>query len=515
MDKMYVRFDFTEGKKYSLSKPTTDIVRKLDNKLVINYYYEKRAKEAPGFNQVIQYINDTLKEYEGISKGMIEYKVNELSYENPDHRQKIDEIEQKGIRTVSLSQTEGTEQKSTLGFSGITLDYKGKSSVMGVLFSDQRFEYNLDVEIQKLVGQSNHKVGIYVSSVDKTLENNYRSAYRYIANEYSELKNITNTSEITEDLEVLILIGGDLLSNDDIFYIDQFVMKGGKLICLTNGVKLNLNNQYGGPQAFPSGNKIIDLLRNYGITINKDLVGDNESYNPVVQRNNIGLPEKFRYPLWIKVTSDNINKKNPIVEDFDDFNLFWASSITFDESIKDNVDVLIKTTKKAWSMDNDYKVDLDTYKYPVQEGNNQYNLGIIYDGKVKSYFIDKTKDIPNKEIVPILEGNSKIMVVANEEFVTNDFVVNRDDELLMLLNVIDSFTKDGSLIQIRNKGRFIKPLNKIYNVEMLVTLKNVIIFITTYLLPILILVIAYGVISKRKNKYKILQVKISGKNNEV
>ena len=152
MSKLYIRLDFTEGKKYSISKPTVNLIRSLDNKLVINYYYEKRTKEVPGLAQVIQFIDDMLQEYDANSKGMIDYKLNELSFENPNDREKIDEIEKMGIQTVALSQSDGAQAKNTLGFSGIILDYKGKSVTMPTVFSDARFEYNLDVEITKLDG---------------------------------------------------------------------------------------------------------------------------------------------------------------------------------------------------------------------------------------------------------------------------------------------------------------------------------------------------------------------------
>ena len=72
---------------------------------------------------------------------------------------------------------------------------------------------------------------------------------------------------------------------------------------------------------------MLPLLATYGLTVNADLVGDNASYNPVAQKRQI-FTERMRYPLWVKVITDNINKKHPIMEDFTTINMFWASSIT-------------------------------------------------------------------------------------------------------------------------------------------------------------------------------------------
>ena len=126
---------------------------------------------------------------------------------------------------------------------------------------------------------------------------------------------------------------------------------------LANGVKLNFQNQYG-PPASVTENQVINMLSAYGITINHDLVGDNQSYNPVMQRGSI-FAERMRYPLWVKVIAENINRKNPIVDDFNEVNLFWPSSITISDELKDKVQPLLKTTNQAWSMAEDFKIDVD------------------------------------------------------------------------------------------------------------------------------------------------------------
>lgn len=515
MSKAYFRIDLTEGKKYSISKPTVELLKKLDNKLVINYYYEKRCKAVPEISQVVTYINDMLQEYENNSNNMVDYKVNELSFDNPNDKQKIDELEQQGISTVAMSQNEGAESKRTLGFSGITLSYKGQSGVIGVVFNDTKFEYTVDVEINKLIEATKEKgkgkIGILISSESRTIEKDYSYLYRYITKEYSNAEVIYNPSAISEDISTIVLVGGDLLTEGDLYKLDQFLVSGGKLICAVNGVKLNYNSQGGGPQATASNNKFIDLLSSYGLTINKDLVGDNVSYNPVMQSGTFGV-EKSRYPLWIKIVSENINKKNPIVGDFNSVNMFWASSINIADSVKDKTTVLFSTTKNSWNMKDEFKVDLESYKYPLQEGKEQFNLAVSFEGKITSYY--KDKEVPKNEgeaaalQQTINEGNTSLVVFSNEDFLSKDFI-NREDELLIILNALDYLTKDGTLIEIRNKGKFTRPLNKVYNATTYNAYKNIIIGFTTYILPILLIIFAVILNLSRKKKYRLLEEKYS------
>lgn len=506
MGKLYFRVDLTEGKKYSVSKPTVELLKKLDNKLVINYYYEKRCKEVPGISQVIQYVDDMLQEYEAHGKGMVDYRKEELSFDNQNHKEKIAEIEKLGVRTVALSQNEATESKSTLGFSGIVFNYKGKNSSIGVIFNDARFEYMVDVEITKLLGNSKERVGLLLSSGNRTLEKDFRYLYQYVTNEYPDAEVIYSLNELSEEISTVLLVGGENLSDYEVYQLDQFMMNGGKLFWLVNGVKLNFENPYG-PPATPSSNKVIDMVASYGITVNKDLVGDNLSYNPVAQRGNLFI-ERMRYPLWIKVVSENINKKSLIVDDFDVVNLFWASSIQVADSLKEKVEPLLKTTKQAWSMADNFKIDVDTYKYPLQEGAQQYLLGCTYAGPLVSYF--KEKEIPEppegveERKGKLSEGSGKLIVIANEDFLSNDFL-NRDDELLIALNGLDWLTKDGSLIKIRNKGKFTKPLNKVNNLSLFEMYKNLIITFTTILIPVFFLFLAFSINNARKKKYLMIE----------
>ncbi|MCH5150411.1 MAG: GldG family protein [Spirochaetales bacterium] len=506
MGKVYLRIDCTQGKKYSISQPTVDLLKKIDNKLVINYYYEKRCKEAQGIAQVIQYVDDMLREYEAKSNGMVDYRCEELSFDNQNHLEKIAEIEKLGVKKVALSQSEGTESKSTLGFSGLVLSYKGKTSSIGVIFSDAKFEYMLDVEISKLLGLNNGRIGILVSSHDRTLDKDFRYLYQYVTNEYSDAEVIYSPSAIPDDISTILLVGGETFSEFDMYKLDQFMMTGGKMLLLANGIKLNFQNSYG-PPASATDNQIINMLSAYGITINHDLVGDNLSYNPVMQRSSV-FAERMRYPLWIKVISENINKKNPIVDDFNEVNLFWASSITISDELKDKVQPLMKTTNRSWSMENDFKIDIDSYKYPVQDGNSQYLLACAYEGALKSFFKDRDAPTPPEgtelKSGKISEGTGKLVVIANEDFISNDFL-NREDEIYLILNSLDWLTKDGSLIKIRNKGKFSRPLNKVNNLSMLNLYKNLIITFTTVIIPLGFVAAGIGVFASRRRFRKVLE----------
>ena len=497
-NKIYFRLDLTEGQKYSISKPSVDVLKSLDDQLVIEYYYNDKSKELSEMASVIQYVIDMLKEYESASKGRATVIIKELNFEK--NAGDIADLESQGLQTFALSESGKSESKSLLGLSGIIIKYKGQQRSIPTVYSDVGFEFRLDVEIKKVAGTgSEGGIGILMASKGKSLENDFKYIDQVISREYNDVRVLTIGEGIPNDIGTLVIIGGDDLTDFDLFAIDQFFMNGGKAFVASNGIDVNIS-QYG-IYATPKDNKLLALLGYYGIRVNRDLVGDNDSYNPLPQRNGIFVQQN-RYPIWPKIKANNFNSKNPIVSDLESLNLFWPSSITIEDRAKGSGEWLFKTTKSSWAQQGDFKLDIETYKYPVQEGSKEYEIAYLFDGEVSSYF--KDQPVPKKLSNPqetytgnrYDSGRAKIIIVGNEFFLESNFSGN--DELLFLMNSIDSLSKDTSLIQIRNKGKFSKPLYKAKNQFQQDAYKNIVIAFTTYFVPLLIIILAIGLNFRRK-----------------
>lgn len=315
-------------------------------------------------------------------------------------------------------------------------------------------------------------------------------------------------TNIPSTLNVLIVLGGKGISEYDAFQIDQFILRGGKVYFCINGVDVSMS-QYG-MYPTPADTKLFDILASYGVTLNKDLVGDNQSYNPIRQGFSL-----TRYPLWLKIKSSNFNKDNIIVSEIERLNMLWASSITVDEKAQDKVKYLFKTTNDAWSQDRNYQVDISAYKYPVQDGGKQFIMAVSYDGPIKSYYAGR--DIPVNETNEkeqftgnkVVDGTGKFIVVGCEQFLQQNFASN--DEFIFFMNGLDWLSKDGGLIEIRNKGKFSRPLDKIKNVNQYGVTKSFIIGFSTFVVPVFFIVIGVVLFLLRKMRDKKLYEKYSNK----
>lgn len=505
------RFDLTEGKKFSLSKPTLDIVKNLKNKLIIKYYYNDSFKRHVTMSKVAQYVNDILKEYQSHSKGMIELISEELSAEKD--REKLDELEGKGFSFRSLAEATGSgEAKFAQGLSGIILTYEGKESIIPSIFSDMGFEYILDKEIKKLADDKGYSIGLLLAYSNKNLENEYKYVKQILETEYKEVTVLNSGSNIPDYLNAILILGAEQLTEYDIFNIDQYLMNGGKIFVASSGINI-IFNRYS-QIAIPKDSLLLPLLKHYGITINKNLVGDNESFKSIPK----SMFEQARYPIWPLVTGENINRKNPIVKSLRDITLFWPSSIDINDSIKDKTEVLLQTTKKAWAKEERMELNPNVYKYPLEEGDKQFTLACIFSGTLTSYFKDKS--IPKNEANPDVKytkakkdsGEAKIVVVANDMFLDSSILESGfagQNEVMLMVNALDWLLEDISLIQIRDKGSFSRPLDKVKagNTREFNSRKSIIIAVSTYIVPIILIALAIVINVLRQKRRKELALK--------
>ncbi|MCK4798568.1 MAG: hypothetical protein KAT05_14400, partial [Spirochaetes bacterium] len=116
-----------------------------------------------------------------------------------------------------------------------------------------------------------------------------------------------------------------------------------------------------------------------------------------------------------------------------------------------------------------------------------------FKGSLESYF--KDKEIPGNEKEnesisgnKLDSGDTQLIVVSNELFLWDNFL--GEEERLFLINGLDWLSKDHSLIQIRNKGKFSKPLDKAKNDTQYNRRKFAIIILTTGIVPILFIIFA-------------------------
>lgn len=230
------RVDLTAEQLYTLSPGSRAVLGKLDRKVTLKFFFSESAKDMPpSIKTYAEQVRDLLGEYERAGKGNV-------VLETYDPKQDSDEEEWAVKYGVEPQQANpfgapiyfglvavcGTQEQTIAGF-----DPRMESTL----------EYEITRHITRVVWPERPVVGV-LSAIPGVLgekpnpmmmQMRQRPSRGWIA--FSELKKDYDVREIAkdaesidEDVKTLILVHPKDLSEKTLFAIDQFVIKGGRLI---------------------------------------------------------------------------------------------------------------------------------------------------------------------------------------------------------------------------------------------------------------------------------------------
>jgi ABC-2 type transport system permease protein len=298
------------------------------------------------------------------------------------------------------------------------------------------------------------------------------------------------SGRVPGNVDVLVLIGPQGLTEPERFAIDQYLMRGGAVVVAAGNYILSPQQYSSGLTIEPVQDGLKEMLADYGITVGDALVMDprNMPFPVPIQRTVAGMNiieyQQLPYPFFVDVRQDSMSTDSPIVANLPAITLEWASPVEVDaEKNKDReVVTLLQSSEGAWLRTSlDMQPDLMAYPeygFPVEGEQKARPLAVSVRGVFESYF----KDNPS----PFQEGatggatlgtieaspaSSRLVVVGSVEFL-DDTILNvarnlSEDRYLLnlqfLQNAVDWSVEDEDLLSIRSRGtyaRLLKPLEK-------------------------------------------------------
>jgi ABC-type uncharacterized transport system involved in gliding motility auxiliary subunit len=149
--RLFWRADLTANEQFSLSEASIQVVRNLDDKLVVKAYFTKNL--PPPFNATERYVRDLLEEYQSSSKGKMK-----VVFIDPSDEEKAEEARQAGITEVTHQVIEKDQASEKKGFRGLIFSYLGETQKIPVIKDTKGLEYDI-TNIILLMSQEKRKVG--------------------------------------------------------------------------------------------------------------------------------------------------------------------------------------------------------------------------------------------------------------------------------------------------------------------------------------------------------------------
>ncbi len=302
---------------------------------------------------------------------------------------------------------------------------------------------------------------------------------------------------VGDQIDVLVLVAPQLLSERAQFAIDQYLMRGGSLIVAASQFALVPDMLSGLMSLQPIGG-MTDMLEHYGVRTEQELVLDlqNMPFPVAVPRtiDNMTVNEyqAIDYPFFVDVRSDAMTKGNPALANLTAVTLSYASPVSLVEEVNADRDaeILMYSSPNSWlSEDINIQPDFEQYAefgfpIPSEDERASYPLAVTIQGRFTSYFADKPNpwtELANGEeaeaetgefnVITTSPEDTRLVVVGSAEFL-DDAILNLvgmlvydqvNNNLLFLQNLVDWSLEDIELLSIRARGstvRVLKPLEQ-------------------------------------------------------
>jgi ABC-2 type transport system permease protein len=452
--------DLTADKKYSFAKASTAIINSLEDKLFIKVYLDGDFPSE--FKKLQKSTEDLLKQFKAIGNNNIDFEfINPNSVANENEKLALfKQLVKLKLSPTDLEIKKDGKQVNQIIFPGAIIYYKDKEVVVNFLkqFPGESPGFNINTSIETLeyefVSAIEHLTKNRLAKIaflegngelseqqvydisESVLDDNFNLSYYYTVDRFNikefAVDSTTMLPNLSRQLAMLnvykaIIIAKPTIpfNNLDKLLIDQYVMQGGKILWLIDGVTANMDSLQKKSGAFiatKNNLNIDDQLLRYGVRINANLIQDLRSIKiPIITGYSNNKPQQsyFNWPYSALLVSDS---KHAISKGLDGIKCEFVSSI---DTIKSNIrkTILLHSSKESRLNSVPSKISLGILENPPT--TNSYNkeflpIAILLEGEFESVFKDKLVQ-KNKQIQFIEKSvNTKMIVISDGDMIAND-----------------------------------------------------------------------------------------------
>ncbi|MEY4287867.1 MAG: hypothetical protein RL511_1956 [Bacteroidota bacterium] len=525
---LYLKLDMTKDQRYSLAQSTVSYLsdkKNFENRISIQIYLDgNMPSELKNFQNALK---DKLKDFKRIAGTRIEFLFTDPNVGTEDEinalrAQLYDRG--KGILPLEILYLKDGTQSQMLLFPGALLSYSvngiTKEGVVQLLPGTQpgrpyaleqmseiienalnNLEYNLLSAMRRLTQTSKPTIAFLQGHGELNPAETMRA--RALISPYYQIKDVALNDSIAalKDVDGLIIADPQApFSQKDLYLIDQFVMRGGKLLCFMNTLALNEDTLNAtGMTHTTRKNLLLDrLLFDYGIKIKENYVLDANCAPKIVP-----FAETAFLPWFYHMLATP--SLHPMTRNVDPISLKYANEIEFVQVPKAQLTPILTSSSNAipsglqplinLALPLNYGKNPKLVENPEDEINKLCVAGLsegFYQSHFKNRIIDEFAKSKDAGYLEESQKETKILVVGNGTFIRNSYdsildpkkidsylyrpiAINElkvDAELAqrripvifgnqeLFQNMVDYMMGDNSVLDIRSRQIDIKEIDK-------------------------------------------------------
>jgi ABC-type uncharacterized transport system involved in gliding motility auxiliary subunit len=392
-----VRDDLTENKIYTLSPGTKKILDKLDTPVEIRFYYSKDNSSMPvPLRTYAQEVEDLLSEYQQASHGKIQIvKLDPKPDSDAEDSARLDGV-QGQTAAANL-----TGDRIYLGLAVSCLDTK---TAIPFLSPDREslLEYDISRAISSVVNPKKAVIGVMsalpvigrapnpMMMIQRQRGSDPWVFVQELKQNYTVREVPLTADKIDDDISVLLVAYPKGITESAQFAIDQFMLRGGKLVALLDPFSFVDSQLSGGQQAMMRGEtfsaNLDKLLKAWGPEFTESKIVADPNLATKIQRQNGSVDSDMTV---LTINGDTINKSDPLGASTTDLLLPFAGAFTGMPAGGLKEEVLVSSTSQAGLVDAQMvMLGGDGIRKLYKPGNTPLALAIRLSGKFKTAFPD-------------------------------------------------------------------------------------------------------------------------------
>lgn len=491
--KFFHRIDMTEDKRYSISTPTKELMRKLPEQLSVTIYLD--GDMNTGFLQLKRAVAELLDELSVYASHKLQYHFcNPTTLTGIEQERLYEEFEKLGIHPTVIHErnSEGKAvQRMLFPWAKITIGNRSETICLLKNIRGLSGEENLNISIEnlefaftdatRLLCQTEITKIAFIEGHGELSEYHTwdisHALSRYFQIDRGQLNN--DPAILSPYKAIIIASPREKFTEQDKFIIDQYIMNGGRVLWLLDGVRLDENSlsTTGISPTIPMDLNLTDMLFRYGVRINPMIIQDEQCLMVPVNIATEGTTPQFQPMPWyfapLLLTSPNHSISRNIAQVSGSF-VSCIDLVGDDTRIQK--DILLASSNATHLICAPTAINVEEFEIT----DNYFNIahvpvGVALEGSFESVFAHRMipEGITNTREIQKESRLTKQIVLASGSFIGNEIengqplpvgydrysqtqFGNRD----LLVNSMLYLTDDEGWINLRNKELTIRLLNK-------------------------------------------------------
>ena len=463
------RLDLTEQKLYTISAGTEKVLAEIEQPVELYFFYSDQAsKDLPTLRNYAKRVEEMLKAYERAAEGKLKLHIVDPQPFSAEE----DQAAEFGLQAIPLN---AGGDKLYFGLAGRVGDGVPQAIPVFALDQEEFLEYDLSRLVQSLAKPERPVIGV-LSGLP--LNGGFDMQTRQPSQPWMVMEEIrqqfqieslkAGIDQIPEKVSVLLLVHPKDLPEQSLYAIDQFVLRGGKLLAFVDPYsEIDSGMPMPGEEAASKTSDLPALFKAWGVQLLPDQVVTDGAYAMALS---MGEGQRaVRHAAFLSLPRAALDQSDVSSAGLEALTLASAGILEPLAGAKSRFTPLLQSSVYAMPVDSKRLALLQNPEELIRElqpTGQRYAMAARISGPAETAFAngiegrkDGLKSADNINVIVVADTDllSDRMWVQVQDFFGQRMPQPWADNASFTINALDNLSGSDALISVRSRGRFSRP----------------------------------------------------------